>query len=60
MKDDDRYLKATRVECADLGREQLLRRIAALSRRLDSETRVAAARKKYSSQLAAEGSENGS
>lgn len=38
LSDDDRYLAAVREECSDLSREQLLRRIAALSRRLDTET----------------------
>lgn len=38
MRDDDRYLEAARVECADLTREQLIRRVGALMRRLDSET----------------------
>lgn len=38
MKDSDRYLEAARAECEGLDRDALVRRVAALSRRLDTET----------------------
>jgi len=48
-KHNQRYIEAAEVECAGLDRAALIRMIAALSRRLDSE-----ARRAYSNQRAYE------
>lgn len=51
MKNTDRYVEAARVECDGLDHDALIRRIAALSRRLDSETARAADLRRYARRL---------